>query len=114
MSDDVKNKPSVKRKRPGPENRPGPKPSDEPNEIGGDEEMSAEHEAAEVPTADLPEPEEAKSSDFKTLPPPSKDMSRKQLTEQYQPYVRSIAGKIKKTLSKEIEFDDLVQYGMLG
>lgn len=52
--------------------------------------------------------------DFRALPPPDKDMSRKQLAEQYQPYVRSIAGKIKKTLSKDIEFDDLVSYGMLG
>ncbi len=41
-------------------------------------------------------------------------MSRKELAEKYQPYVRSIAGKIKKTLSKDIEFDDLVGYGMLG
>ncbi len=56
----------------------------------------------------------ATKSDFKALPPPSKDMSQKQLAEQYMPYVRSIAGKIKKTLSKEIEFDDLVAYGMIG
>ncbi len=56
----------------------------------------------------------AKNEDFKRLPPPSKGMSRRQLAEQYTPYVRSIAGKIKKTLSKDIEFDDLVQYGMLG
>ncbi len=53
-------------------------------------------------------------TDFKTLPTPSKDMSRKELAEKYTPYVRSIAGKIKKTLSKDIEFDDLVSYGMLG
>ncbi len=33
---------------------------------------------------------------------------------QYTPYVRSIAGKIKKTLAKEIEFEDLVEYGMIG
>ncbi|MEQ9500773.1 MAG: sigma-70 family RNA polymerase sigma factor [Deltaproteobacteria bacterium] len=51
---------------------------------------------------------------FKSLPAPDKNMSRKQLAEQYMPYVRSIAGKIKKTLSKDIEFDDLVSYGMLG
>jgi RNA polymerase sigma factor for flagellar operon FliA len=49
-----------------------------------------------------------------SVPPPKKDMTRKELTEQYMPYVRSIAGKIKKTLSKDIEFDDLVSYGMLG
>jgi len=52
--------------------------------------------------------------DFKSLPTPSKDMSRRELAEKYTPYVRSIAGKIKKTLSKDIEFDDLVSYGMLG
>jgi RNA polymerase sigma factor for flagellar operon FliA len=41
-------------------------------------------------------------------------LSRKELATKYEPYVRSIAGKIKKTLSKDIEFDDLVSYGMLG
>ncbi|MEO1227760.1 MAG: sigma-70 family RNA polymerase sigma factor [Myxococcota bacterium] len=51
---------------------------------------------------------------FKGLPPPTKDMSRAELAKQYGPYVRSIAGKIKKTLSKDIEFDDLYSYGMLG
>ncbi|MBK8011190.1 MAG: sigma-70 family RNA polymerase sigma factor [Deltaproteobacteria bacterium] len=51
---------------------------------------------------------------FKGLTPPSPSMSKAELVEQYRPYVRSIAGKIKKTLSKDIEFDDLVSYGMLG
>ena len=41
-------------------------------------------------------------------------MSRKELANQYMPYVRSIAGNVWKTLSKDIEFDDLVSYGMLG
>lgn len=36
------------------------------------------------------------------------------LIEQYTPFVRSIAAKIKKTLAKNIEFDDLVAYGMTG
>lgn len=36
------------------------------------------------------------------------------LIEQYRPFVRSIAGKIKKTLSKEIEFDDLMEFGVIG
>ena len=54
------------------------------------------------------------NGDFKSLPAPDQDMSRQQLAEKYTPYVRSIAGKIKKTLSKDIEFDDLVSYGMLG
>lgn len=52
--------------------------------------------------------------DLRSLPPPSKEMSREELTERYMPYVRAIAGKIKKTLSKEIEYDDLLSYGMLG
>lgn len=43
------------------------------------------------------------------------DMSdRRALAEQYLPYVRSIAGKIKKGIAKEIEFEDLVEYGMIG
>jgi RNA polymerase sigma factor for flagellar operon FliA len=41
-------------------------------------------------------------------------MSKADIAKQYTPYVRSIAGKIWKTLSKDIEFDDLVSYGMLG
>jgi RNA polymerase sigma factor for flagellar operon FliA len=36
------------------------------------------------------------------------------LIQQYNPFVRSIAGKIKKTLAKEIEFDDLMEFGMIG
>lgn len=39
---------------------------------------------------------------------------RRALAEQYLPYVRSIAGKIKKGIAKEIEFEDLVEYGMIG
>jgi RNA polymerase sigma factor for flagellar operon FliA len=39
---------------------------------------------------------------------------RNAIITQYTPYVRSIAGKIKKTLAKEIEFEDLVEYGMIG
>lgn len=65
----------------------------------------------------LPPPDVAEleaKSEFKSLPPPDKNMPRKQLVEQYMPYVRSIAGKVKKTLSKDIEFDDLVSYGMTG
>jgi RNA polymerase sigma factor for flagellar operon FliA len=41
-------------------------------------------------------------------------IDRTALIEQYRPYVRSIAGKIKKTLAKEIEFDDLLEFGMIG
>ena len=51
---------------------------------------------------------------FKGLPPPTKNMSRSELAEQYDPYVRAIAGKVRKTLSKDIEFDDLHSYGMIG
>lgn len=71
----------------------------------------------EVPpeiAAVLPDEPPQLDKDVMSVPPPSKNMTRKELTEQYQPYVRSIAGKIKKTLSKDIEFDDLVSYGMLG
>lgn len=47
------------------------------------------------------------SDDPKALP-------RQVLIEKYMPYVRSIAGKIKKTVAKEIDFEDLVEYGMIG
>jgi RNA polymerase sigma factor for flagellar operon FliA len=57
---------------------------------------------------------EAETEGKKALPPPTKGMSRKELAEQYQPYVRSIAGNVWKTLSKDIDFEDLVGYGMLG
>lgn len=75
--------------------------------------------ATDVPAPDLALkeddiPPELKTSEVMSVPPPSKNMSRKELTDQYHAYVRSIAGKIKKTLSKDIEFDDLVSYGMLG
>lgn len=118
---------SSAKRRPAPGRRPGPRPTVAPS--------------SEAPSADAPVTEAAKpvaqavkravgdaspiepvksgpvkkhKTDFKTLPTPSKDMSRKELAEKYTPYVRSIAGKIKKTLSKDIEFDDLVSYGMLG
>ncbi len=39
---------------------------------------------------------------------------RRALAEQYLPFVRSIAGKVKKTVAREIDFDDLVEYGMVG
>jgi RNA polymerase sigma factor for flagellar operon FliA len=41
-------------------------------------------------------------------------LDKSALIEQYTPFVRSIAAKIKKTLAKNIEFDDLVAYGMAG
>lgn len=132
MSDEVKAKGSGakgKRRRPEPTNRPGPKPgsdeASEPEALESDvpesedepgdviEEADAGASADLIPPEDVPA-DDPERKDFKALPPPTKGMSRKQLAEQYQPYVRSIAGKIKKTLSKEIEFDDLVGYGMLG
>ena len=79
------------RRRPEPGKRPGPVPAEAP---------SAEAAAAASPAS-------APQGSIKAL-------SRQELAEKYQPYVRSIAGKIKKTLSKDIEFDDLVGYGMLG
>jgi len=45
---------------------------------------------------------------------PASAPSRDQLVEQYRPYVRNIVGKIIKTLSKDVEFDDLIGYGELG
>lgn len=41
-------------------------------------------------------------------------LAKKELIEQYTPFVRSIAAKIKKGLAKNIEFDDLLAYGMTG
>ena len=41
-------------------------------------------------------------------------LDKKQLIEQFTPFVRGIAAKIKKSLAKNIEFDDLVSYGMAG
>jgi len=60
------------------------------------------------PTADGAKPKKKKNPTF------TPGMSRNDIAKQYTPYVRSIAGKIWKTLSKDIEFDDLVSYGMLG
>lgn len=95
MGDEAKSSPSKKvplnRRRPEPGRRPGA-PSADAESKGADSD----------------------ARDIKAGSPPMERMSRKELTEKYQPYVRSIAGKIKKTLSKDIEFDDLVGYGMLG
>lgn len=41
-------------------------------------------------------------------------LAKTELVEQYTPFVRSIAAKIKKGLAKNIEFDDLIAYGMTG
>jgi RNA polymerase sigma factor FliA len=46
--------------------------------------------------------------------PPIDVSDKRAVCEQYMPYVRSIAGKVKKTVAKEIEFEDLVEYGMIG
>ena len=43
-----------------------------------------------------------------------KVLDRREMTEKYLPFVRSIAGKVKKTVAKEIEFEDLVEYGIVG
>jgi len=45
---------------------------------------------------------------------PAPTTDRRAIAEQYAPYVRSIAGKVKRTVAKEIEFEDLVEYGMIG
>jgi RNA polymerase sigma factor for flagellar operon FliA len=41
-------------------------------------------------------------------------IDRKAAIEKYLPFVRSIAGKIKKTIAKEIDYEDLVEYGIVG
>lgn len=41
-------------------------------------------------------------------------MDRRALLDQHAPYVRAIAGKIKKTLPQEIGFDELYDYGIIG
>ncbi len=41
-------------------------------------------------------------------------LDKRKLVEQYTPFVRGIAAKIKKSLAKNIEFDDLISYGMTG
>lgn len=45
---------------------------------------------------------------------PDGKLAKKELIEQYTPFVRGIAAKIKKGLAKNIEFDDLLAYGMAG
>lgn len=45
---------------------------------------------------------------------PDGKLAKKELIEQYTPFVRGIAAKIKKGLAKNIEFDDLIAYGMTG
>lgn len=52
-----------------------------------------------------------------TLPPvtpPAPFMDRRTLVEVHAPYVRSIAGKIKKSVPKEISFEELYDYGIIG
>lgn len=68
----------------------------------------------EGPSKAAPEGSAEPAEASKNLGSSTSGMSRKELATKYEPYVRSIAGKIKKTLSKDIEFDDLVSYGMLG
>lgn len=46
--------------------------------------------------------------------PTRPEQNRRILAEKYTPFVRSIASKVKKVVAKEIEFEDLVEYGMVG
>ena len=50
----------------------------------------------------------------KSKQPPIDFNDKRAVAEQYKPYVRSIAGKVKKKVSQDIEFDDLVEYGFIG
>jgi RNA polymerase sigma factor FliA len=116
----VENKADEPKKSKPPRSASSPKPEEAEAEApeGTEDELEAEEASSDEPPADfnevLPLEPPPLDQDVLSVPPPSKTMTRKELTEQYQPYVRSIAGKIKKTLSKDIEFDDLVSYGMLG
>lgn len=59
-------------------------------------------------------PAPAKSAVAKPAAVNPATMDKRALAEQYLPFVRSIAGKVKKTVAKEIEFEDLVEYGVIG
>ncbi len=67
-----------------------------------------------VPTTPTPTASAATGNDAAPPPAAFASLDRRSLVQQYIPYVRSIAGKVKKTVAKEIEFDDLVEYGMIG
>jgi RNA polymerase sigma factor for flagellar operon FliA len=58
--------------------------------------------------------DDAKAPGKVTLPGGIDKNDKRAVCEQYMPYVRSIAGKIKKTVAKDIDFEDLVEYGMIG
>jgi RNA polymerase sigma factor FliA len=68
------------------------------------------------PPASPPGPAGASKPATKAHPAvgPDGKLAKKELIEQYTPFVRGIAAKIKKGLAKNIEFDDLVAYGMAG
>ncbi len=91
--------------------RPGAKPAAPTKPLGKAPRPGGKLAAPRPPPAEV---EDEKTILKKALPPPTKGMSRDQLATQYMAYVRSIAGNVWKTLSKDIEFDDLVSYGMLG
>jgi RNA polymerase sigma factor for flagellar operon FliA len=96
------------KKVPGAANKPAAK----------DQSPSVAATASQSAKAALASDPELNSKPVKTpaLPPVTLDgkVDRRALIEQYLPFVRSIAGKVKKGLAKEIEFDDLVEYGMVG
>ncbi len=56
----------------------------------------------------------AESMPAEPAPGESNKLDRRELAAKYTPYVRSIAGKVKKAVAKEIDFEDLVEYGMIG
>lgn len=45
---------------------------------------------------------------------PKLSQSRDQLIEQYRPYVRNIVSKVIKTISRDVDFNDLIGYGEIG
>jgi RNA polymerase sigma factor FliA len=83
----------------------------EPKKAAAKAPKKPDQAALEIPDAELAAVA-ATETDAKKLKAP--DLDRRTLADKYIPFVRSIAGKIKKTVAKEIDFEDLVEYGMIG
>lgn len=91
---------------PSPPSTLAPFDDDDPPPIGVDE--LDDHLAATAPAL------QSKVSKAHPLVGTDGKLAKKELIEQYTPFVRGIAAKIKKGLAKTIEFDDLIAYGMTG
>jgi RNA polymerase sigma factor for flagellar operon FliA len=100
---------------------PAPAPRSRPLSGAAPSLQSAPTTSTEVPppiTAELEElstsPGMARVSKAHPLVGADGKLAKKELIEQYTPFVRSIAAKVKKGIAKNIEFDDLIAYGMTG